>query len=92
MVAQLSPNSDTFESPSGKITLDVVPFIPSLLSQGAICNTPIQPAILRTVSFPLPLIFHPSHFPLPHLDIPSFTISTTLFANNHASGGNLPVT
>jgi hypothetical protein len=34
MVAQLS---DTIASPSGKIALDVVPFVPPLLSQEAIC-------------------------------------------------------
>jgi len=33
MVAQLS---DTIASPSGKIALDVVPFVPPLLSQEAI--------------------------------------------------------
>ena len=38
MVAELSPNSDTIESPQGKITLDVVPFMRSLLSQGVNCN------------------------------------------------------
>jgi hypothetical protein len=34
MVVRLSPNLDTNESPSGKITLDVIPFTPSLSSQG----------------------------------------------------------
>jgi hypothetical protein len=36
MVAQLSPNSDTIESQSGTITLDLVPFTPSLLNQATV--------------------------------------------------------
>jgi hypothetical protein len=55
------------------------------------CHTPcrlISPFLL----IPNSLSSHSLSSPTSYLGIPSFTISTALFANNHASGGNLPVT